>query len=71
LRVGLSGAGRNGLRARSVENALAGGASTEEASQKVLDDTQTQDDALASAWYRQRLLPILVQRALDDLGGSR
>jgi aerobic carbon-monoxide dehydrogenase medium subunit len=71
LRVGLSGAGRNGLRARSVEDALAGGASAEEASQKVLDDAQTSDDALASAWYRQRLLPILVQRALDDLGGGK
>jgi len=71
LRVGLSGAGRHGLRARSVEDALAGGASAEEASQKVLDDAQTQDDALASAWYRQRLLPILVHRALDDLGGSK
>ena len=71
LRVGLSGAGRNGLRARSVEDALAGGASAEEASQKVLDDAQTSDDVLASAWYRQRLLPILVQRALDDLGGGK
>jgi CO/xanthine dehydrogenase FAD-binding subunit len=70
LRVGLSGAGRHGLRARSVEEALASGASAEEASLKVLDDAQAQDDALASAWYRQRLLPILVQRALDDLGGG-
>jgi carbon-monoxide dehydrogenase medium subunit len=71
LRVGLSGAGPHGLRARSVETALAGGASAEEASQKVLDDAQTHDDALASTWYRQRLLPILVQRALDDLGGGK
>jgi CO/xanthine dehydrogenase FAD-binding subunit len=50
---------------------LAGGASAEEASQKVLDDAQPQDDALASAWYRQRLLPVLVRRALDDLGGGK
>ena len=71
LRVGLSGAGRHGLRARSVEDALAGGASTAEAAQKALDDAQPRDDALASAWYRQRLLPILVQRALDDLGGGK
>jgi CO/xanthine dehydrogenase FAD-binding subunit len=71
LRIGLSGAGRSGLRARSVETALAGGAEAEEASQKVLDDAQPQDDALASAWYRQRLLPILVQRALADLGGGK
>jgi CO/xanthine dehydrogenase FAD-binding subunit len=71
VRIGLSGAGPSGRRARSVEDALAGGASAEEASQKVLDDADTHDDALASAWYRQRLLPILVQRALDDLGGSK
>jgi CO/xanthine dehydrogenase FAD-binding subunit len=71
VRIGLSGAGPSGRRARSVEDALAGGASAEEASQKVLDDADTHDDALASAWYRQRLLPILVQRALDDLGGGK
>jgi len=71
VRIGLSGAGPSGRRARSVENALAGGASAEEASQKVLDDADAHDDALASAWYRQRLLPILVQRALDDLGGGK
>jgi CO/xanthine dehydrogenase FAD-binding subunit len=71
VRIGLSGAGPSGRRARSVEDALAGGASAEEASQKVLDDADTHDDALASAWYRQRLLPILVQRALDDLEGGK
>ena len=71
VRIGLSGAGTSARRARSVEDALAGGASAEEASQKVLDDADTHDDALASAWYRQRLLPILVQRALDDLGGGK
>jgi CO/xanthine dehydrogenase FAD-binding subunit len=71
LRVGVSGAGRGGLRARSVEEALAGGASADEASHKVLGDAQPQDDALASVWYRQRLLPILVRRALDDLGGGK
>jgi CO/xanthine dehydrogenase FAD-binding subunit len=71
VRIGLSGAGPSGRRARAVEDALSGGASAEEASQKVLDDADTHDDALASAWYRQRLLPILVQRALDDLGGGK
>ena len=70
LRVGLSGAGPSGVRARSVEDALAAGASTQAAAQKALDDAQLQDDALASAWYRQRLLPVLVQRALDDLEGG-
>jgi CO/xanthine dehydrogenase FAD-binding subunit len=71
VRVGVSGGGRNSLRARSVEESLAGGASSEEASEKVLDDAQPQDDALASAWYRRRLLPVLLRRALDDLGGGK
>ena len=39
--------------------------------QRVLDDARPHDDALASAWYRQRLLPVLVRRALDDLGGGQ
>jgi carbon-monoxide dehydrogenase medium subunit len=71
VRVALSGAGPNAVRTRSVEQALAGGAAHEEAAQKVLDDAQPQDDALASAWYRQRLLPVLVRRALDSMGGGR
>ena len=71
VRVGISGAGANGLRARHVEDAFSGGASVEDAAQKVVDDAQPHDDALASAWYRQRLLPVLVRRALDDLGGSQ
>jgi CO/xanthine dehydrogenase FAD-binding subunit len=36
----------------------------------VLDDADPQDDALASAWYRERTLPLLVRRALDDLQGG-
>lgn len=71
IRVGLTGAGPHGLRARAVEEALAGGASTEEAAQKVLDDAQPHDDALASAWYRRRLLPVVVRRALDHLEGGQ
>jgi CO/xanthine dehydrogenase FAD-binding subunit len=71
VRVGISGGAASGLRARQVEDALAAGASTEDAAQKALDDAEPQDDALASAWYRQRLLPVLVRRALDDLGGGK
>jgi CO/xanthine dehydrogenase FAD-binding subunit len=70
VRVGVTGAGPTGLRARSVEEALASGAGAEEAAASVLDDAQPQDDALASAWYRRRVLPLLVRRALDDLGGG-
>ena len=71
VRVGLTGAGPTGVRARSVEQALAGGSGSEDAAAKVLDDAQLQDDALASAWYRERTLPLLVRRALDNLEGGR
>jgi len=56
---------------RSVERALAGGATPAEAAAAVVEDVQTEDDALASAWYRRRLLPLLVARALTQLEGTR
>lgn len=68
MRVAVGGAGATGLRAPSVERALASGASPEEAAAAVLDDVEPEDDALASAWYRRRALPVLVARALTDLG---
>ena len=70
VRVGITGAGPHGVRARSVEEALTGGASTADAAEKALDDAELRDDALASAWYRRRLLPVIVRRALDDLRGG-
>jgi len=71
VRVGVTGAGPTGIRARSVEQALADGASAEDGAAKVLDDAKPHDDALASAWYRERMLPVLVRRALDDLEGGQ
>ena len=63
----IAGVGPRAQRARSVEQALAGGASPEEAGQKALDAVELQDDALASAGYRRQVLPGLVARALGDL----
>jgi carbon-monoxide dehydrogenase medium subunit len=60
LRVAVSGAGPTAVRLRSVESE---GADPERA----LDDVTPHDDALASSWYRGRVLPVLVRRALDDL----
>jgi CO/xanthine dehydrogenase FAD-binding subunit len=60
LRVAVSGAGPTAVRLRSVES---DGADPERA----LDDVTPHDDALASSWYRSRVLPVLVRRALDDL----
>jgi carbon-monoxide dehydrogenase medium subunit len=70
VRVAVTGAGPTAIRARSVEATLTNGASTQDAAQKVLEDTDPRDDALASSWYRQRILPVLVRRALDDLEGG-
>ncbi len=67
IRVAVTGAGPYGMRCPSVEAALASGAPASAASAKVLDDVDPQDDALASAWYRARVLPGLVEKALNDL----
>ena len=67
LRVAVSGAGPIAVRSRAVEGAVAGGADSAAAAERVLDDVSPHDDALASSWYRSRTLPVLVRRALDDL----
>ncbi len=66
-RIAIGGAGPVAVRASSVEQALAGGASAGDAAAKVLDDVELTDDALASAWYRRKTLPTLVSRALTEL----
>ena len=70
-RVAVTGAGPHGLRCPSVEAALADGKAAAEAASAVLGDVSPADDALASAWYRARVLPTVVARALADLEGSR
>jgi CO/xanthine dehydrogenase FAD-binding subunit len=70
VRIGVTGAAPTAVRARAVEAALAGGSSAEDAAAKVLQDAQPRDDALASAWYRERMLALLVRRALDNLEGG-
>ena len=69
IRVALTGAGPTGRRCPSVEAALASGASASEAAGKALDDVADSlgDDALASAWYRRRVLPSLVARVLQEV----
>lgn len=70
VRVAVGGAAPRGTRVPSVEAALAAGASPADAAARVLDDVTPQDDALASAWYRSRVLPGLVAQALTDLERS-
>jgi aerobic carbon-monoxide dehydrogenase medium subunit len=67
LRLAASGAAPRAVRLTSVERALADGADVEAAAARALDDVAPADDALASAWYRQRTLPVLVARVLNDL----
>lgn len=67
VRVAVTGAGPTGVRCLSVENAIVSGATPGDAAASVLADVEPRDDALASAWYRSRVLPSLVARALTDL----
>lgn len=59
LRVGVSGVGPTAVRARAFEQ------SRDPAD--VLGDVEPVDDAVATAAYRRKVLPVLVRRALDRL----
>jgi aerobic carbon-monoxide dehydrogenase medium subunit len=64
-RIGIMGAGPRALRAHAVEQALGDG---DGAIDGAVEGLPAHDDALASEWYRRKMLPVLVRRALDDLG---
>ena len=70
VRVAIAGAGARAARCPSVEQALARGTAPAAAAATVVDDVEPRDDALASAWYRRRMLPLLVERALNTLAAS-
>jgi aerobic carbon-monoxide dehydrogenase medium subunit len=70
VRVAAAGVGPTAVRLRSVEQALADGAPAEQAATGALDGLEPQDDALASAWYRREVLPVLVRRAIAQLRGG-
>lgn len=61
IRLAATGTGSWGVRLPSAEGGDADAA---------LQDVDPQDDALASAWYRKKVLPVLVRRVLDDLKGA-
>jgi CO/xanthine dehydrogenase FAD-binding subunit len=67
-RIALGGVGTCPLRATSVELALTGGpldrANAQVAAARAADDIAPFDDAHASAWYRARVAPVHVRRAL-------
>ena len=64
-RVALTNMGPTPVRATAVEEALAAGASPEQASEAALDGTEPIDDPFASADYRRHLATILTRRALE------
>jgi CO/xanthine dehydrogenase FAD-binding subunit len=67
-RIALGGAGPRPARARAAEAALTGGPldreRAEAAGAAALEDAEPFTDAYASAWYRARVLPVHVRRAL-------
>jgi carbon-monoxide dehydrogenase medium subunit len=64
LRLAATGLASPGRRLPSAEAAAS---DPERAGRSALDDVTLGDDALASAWYRSRALPVLVRRALTEL----
>ncbi len=64
VRIAATGAGWWGVRLPSAEAAAS---DPDTAGAAALNDVKLHDDALASAWYREQALPVLVKRALAQL----
>jgi CO/xanthine dehydrogenase FAD-binding subunit len=62
LRIAATGAGPHAVRLRTAET---GGLDGDP--RRALEDVTFVDDALASAWYREKMLPVLVGRAFTQL----
>jgi aerobic carbon-monoxide dehydrogenase medium subunit len=67
VQVGLASMGGTPLRARAVEEALAGGASPADAAAKAADGADPPSDVSGSSEYRAHLAQVLVRRALEQL----
>jgi carbon-monoxide dehydrogenase medium subunit len=67
VQIGLASMGPTPLRARAVEEALAGGASPADAAALAAEGTDPPSDVSASAEYRAHLARVLVRRALEQL----
>jgi CO/xanthine dehydrogenase FAD-binding subunit len=67
-RIALGGVAPSAVRARAAEAALTGRAldrgAAEEAGRRAVEDIAPFDDSYASAWYRARVTPVYVRRAL-------
>jgi len=67
IRLAATGTAAGGVRLPSAEAAAS---DPEAAGNAALQDVILRDDALASAWYREQTLPVLVRRALARLEES-
>ena len=67
-RVALVNMGSTPLRARGVEEALAGGASVVDAAARAADGTEPPSDLNGGPEYREHLARVLVRRALEAAG---
>jgi carbon-monoxide dehydrogenase medium subunit len=65
VRIALGGVAPEPVRAYAAEEALAAG-DIEAAAQLSVEAADPFDDAFASAWYRRRVLPVHVRRALAN-----
>ena len=64
-RIALGGVAPRPVRATAAEEALAQG-DVEKAAELSVEAAHPFDDAFASAWYRRRVLPVHVRRALTN-----
>jgi CO/xanthine dehydrogenase FAD-binding subunit len=70
VRVAAAGVAPTAVRLTGVEEALANGSSAADAAVRAGEGIEPQDDALASAWYRREVLPVLTARVIDQLQGG-
>lgn len=67
-RIGLTNCGPTPVRCAGVEDALASGASAEEAAQKASDGLSPSGDLRASPEYKLHLARVLTRRAIEQAG---
>ena len=64
--IGLTNMGATPLRATAAEEAIAGGASIEDAARVIADGTEPPSDLAASSDFRRHLATVLGRRALEE-----
>ena len=70
VRIAAAGVAPHAVRLTGVERALAGDGSPADAAARATEGVEPHDDALASAWYRREVLPVLVARVIEQLQGG-